>query len=306
MTQNQPQLTIGIPTFEANISILRTLQSIESQTAYSEIAHIYIALDGTNVTNDTKKYIASRPKVTLLTFAKRSGQSTRINDLCLACKTPYLILTNDDVFFAKNSFAEILKTFRKTGVDLVTTSPKPARASNLLQKIISVGASITAHVVPEWNNSKNYLACNGRLLGLSKRFYSQLNIPKTLWNNDAYIYFFCKKLQLKHLHSIKAVVYYELPYVISEYLSQTSKFSFSHQEINSVLKTTTNQFTIPLNIQLLSIWRTFLKSPMYTLLYIILKLTIGFLPKKQKSKFGYWETDRSTKILTPLEQIIKK
>ncbi len=293
-------ITIGIPTHDAGQSLLATLKAIYSQSAIDQVDEILLLVDGNSLKNDFRKKIV-HPKLKVIIRKQRQGQSARINDIFALAKTDLLILSNDDVIWKKDVVAKVLKSYEASKSDLTAVKVVPLPLSGLIDKIIDVGNRISRIVAKMWNNGDNYLSCNGRLLVLSKRFYKSIRIPQKLWNNDAYLYFRVKTKGYIFTFLDTTCAYFKLPKILADHFNQSAKFSYSQQENQEYFKKPLGGFyAIPLSLQLLAICKLFVKNPVYTLLYFMLLVRIR-MSKFHLTGEGYWQTDKSTKILTSYE-----
>jgi glycosyltransferase involved in cell wall biosynthesis len=292
---NKTTFTIGMPTYEAGNSLVRTLQTLYHASDFDKIQKVIVAVDGKKMSDEIYQLIKN-PKLKILQFSKREGQSARINSIIENCKSDYLILLNDDVIIEKNALKIAMQTCLKHKPDLLSTTVLPLPQVTLVEKVITVGVEMNQHVSRKWNYYSNFLSCNGRMLILSKRYYQQLKIPTRLWNNDSYIYFLCKQLKFGYLHNPNIIVRYRSPQTLKDHYRQSKKFGFSELENEKYFKNIHHEYTISTKLKLETFFNAFHKKPLLTILYSILFIKSQFGKPKLPRK-GYWETDLSTKNL---------
>lgn len=291
-------VSIAIPTYEASQSLVLTLNSIYSNKEFSQIDQVIVAVDGNRISNKIVKQI-NNSKLKIVTFKKRAGQSQRLNNIFKIAKSDLLILTNDDVVLEKNAIEDIINIYSKKRADLITTQVLPLKPQNYFQTVLYMSVDLSRRITNSWNSGENYLACNGRLIALSKRFYSKLQIPQTIWNNDAYIYLFAKINGFAHVNS-RAKVFYKMPLKLSEHIKQSVKYQLSQKDNQNFFEESLDRYyIIPKNIVINELRKSLLSEPIKTMIYMVLNFYTGLVAKKSQRKFnlkkGFWKTDISTK-----------
>src|SRR3989344_1119935 len=296
-------ITIGIPTYLAGEHLVTTLQSVYKQTFYKRIDKIILAVDGNNLDENIVKRIRNI-KLKVVCFPERKGQSTRINDIFKAANTDLLILLNDDVILKINAIEEIIKAFTEKKSDLICTKLEPFPPKSVLESVLKVSHDLKYKIVGNIAEGDSFLICNGRLLGLSLRFYKQIIIPQKLWNNDAFIYLSAKVKNYKVSFINEPLRYFRDPQYLREYVNQTSKFQNSYNENTRFFKETSNikkYYLIPISITIKAFFQTFYKKPfelvkylsLYT--YVLIYLDIRKIFHSQNKMKGFWDVDISTK-----------
>lgn len=293
------KFSIGIPTYEAGESLVSVVNSLVSQTVYSQIDKILIAVDGNSIPEKILSNLKNK-KVEIAYFKNRKGQSARINDIFKILNTQKIVLTNDDVKLDKNSLEFINKKYSK--FDLIAGNVQPLKEKNLFGKSLIIGQKLRVFVSNRWNGGNNYLSCNGRLIILSKDLYKKITIPEKIWNNDAYIYLTSQQLKLKFAFAPEITAYYKSPSALKEHLSQSSKFQKSTVDLQRYFKTNISKFyKIPTGLLVKSVLVNFLNNPILASTYLVIFLFTRFRSFFIKQEFklkGFWETDLSTKTMT--------
>ena len=296
---NNILITVGIPTYEAGESLITTLKAIYSQTIFKKfVKEVVLIVDGNKISRSILKKV-KHPKLKIIYGEKRKGQSARINDIFTIAVTELIVLTNDDVVLGKKSLEKILHIYNKIAPDLITTDVKPLPQTTLLQKIIYTGHELTNNLSLSWAKGDNYLACNGRMICLSKRLYKNIKIPQKLWNNDAFIYIFSKINKYMVSHAYGATCYYLLPYTLKEHIRQSTKFKASFRENQKYFANSIKNFyIIPSHLIVANMIKIFLKNPPRLLAYLFIYLISNVSQNnKRVNKNSFWETDKSTKYI---------
>jgi len=294
------KVSIGIPTYEAGESLVAVLKSIYSQTFYKYIEFIFVVIDGNKIKKNILEKIKN-PKLKIIYYKKRKGQSTRINSLLQYMENDFIVLTNDDVILKNNAIEELFKKYKIENADLIAGVAKPIKGTTVLAKIISTGNKISNIISLFWSKGDNYLACNGRLLGISKLLYAELSVPEAIWNNDMYMYLYSKNNNFKFRIADNAICFYKTPENIKEHANQSLKFQKSYIEMQKYFKSNLSKFyEVPLLLKIKAVKVTFIENPLFVILYFLLFFYTRMLNTlKDKSIIDktYWETDYSTKNL---------
>lgn len=298
MQQANTKISIGIPTYEAGLSLVSTVNSILNQTCYKNINQILIMVDGNKISKPILNKLQDK-KIKIFYSKKREGQSARINDIFNSLNTKQIILANDDILLDKNALKIIFKKYKK--FDLVAGNIKPLNKLGFLEQILESGQQIQCAIAKDWNKGNNYLSCNGRFIILSKKFYKKITVPEKIWNNDAYVYILSQKLNFKFAFAGDVKIYYKSPSNLREHLSQSIKFQKSKEDLQRYFKEDIDSFyKIPLQIKIKSLILVIIKSPAATLLYLAIFSATrlkNYLTKSSLWTKGYWQTDLSTKAL---------
>lgn len=295
------KISIGIPTYEAGISLVAVIDSISSQTCYRDVEKILIVIDGNTISSKVLSKIKEK-KVKIVAFKTRKGQSARINDIFSLLNSEKIVLTNDDVVLEKTALEAVYKIYED--YDLIAGNVQPVKEDHIFENSLIVGQKVRASIAKLWNGGNNYLSCNGRLIILSKKLYKQLSIPEKIWNNDAYIYLMCQKLKLKFSFAKEIVAYYKSPSTIKEHMSQSDKFQKSTMDLQRYFRNDISKFyKIPFSAIVKGLIINSLKYPhlfaAYLLIFIMTRLKSYFT----KADFwfqSFWQTDPSTKSITNL------
>lgn len=291
-------VSIGIPTYEAGLSLVSTLNSIYAQAGFKNVQRIILIVDGNKIYTEIMKQI-NNSKLKVISGKQRKGQSQRINDIFESADSDFLILTNDDVVWEKNTLKEMTEKYTSTNADLISGNVFPLKAKSLMETVLKIGIDINREIYETWNKSDNYLSCNGRIVGLSKKLYKKIQIPASLWNNDAYMYLFAKVNNFKFGFAKKAIIFFRSPSTLNEHIKQSSKFRFSMQENSKFFKQDLNEFyKVPKSLLIKSLIESAFRSPMMTFFYLVITLKTSLHKTDfSKNKNGFWNTDKSTKKL---------
>ena len=291
-----PSATIGIPTYYGGPGLVKTVKSILASKNVGQF-RLIVTVDG----NPLSKSIYAQLKklgVEILDNKDRRGQMGRIKQLIQLTKTDLLILTQDDIRFAPNTLAHILKAFtRDPKLTMISGKLLPEPASTFIEIVNEMGIRLNYRIGNSWRKGDNYLLASGRLIGLKARLGKKFTLAEEVINSDAYLYFINKEAGGVFRHLPQAVIYNKSPQKINEVLKQSRKFLISHKETSHFLKKDlSTEYTIPKRLMLQATLAEFIQHPCLMSAYLGLFIYTRFPrenPFKKMSRF--WDTDLSTK-----------
>lgn len=289
--------TVGIPTYYGGESLVRAVDSILASESVGAF-EIIITVDGNPLEQDIREQLKKR-KVTVIENKKRGGQVARIKQLISLAKTEVIILTQDDILFEKHALLELLKGFVDKRVTMVSGKVVPLKATNLMERIIQVGVSISYTIGRNWENSDNYFLAGGRCLAFRTSAIKKFMIPVEVLNSDTYLYFENKKRGGIFRHMEKAVYYMRSPKKLSDHLKQSKKYQFVPAEIKNYLNIDIHkEQPLTLSLQMKALFNEALHNPYYLVLYMFVMVYTRFAAKNMYSNAKrFWDTDKSTKEL---------
>jgi hypothetical protein len=297
---DQLSLAIGIPTYEGGRALCVTLQTIYRQTRLESVSQVLVAVDGNHLAPQVRAAI-QHPKLTIIEFAERAGQARRINDLLERLRGDVIVLTNDDVILDDTALERLASRF--AGLDrspgLVAGHVRPLPASGPLQSCLELSYRLQRALARAWNRGDNYLSCNGRLVALSAELASQLRIPATVRNNDAYLYLAASQLGFGFETANDAVCWYRNPRTLREHRRQSLRFQDSGRENQAYFSShVLDRFSPPLEARITALARVAREQPVRLAAYLGLYAytrAVARLDGPAGEPAAIWNTDRSTK-----------
>lgn len=103
------KLTIGIPTYYGGPSLVETVKSIRANTSHGD-ASIIVCVDGVPLKKPIQKGL-QKLDVNIVFSEIRGGQVARIKQIIGLCKTPLLVLTQDDIMLDAQALERMADTF---------------------------------------------------------------------------------------------------------------------------------------------------------------------------------------------------
>lgn len=293
---NQAILTIGIPTYYGGPSLIETVKSIRSNTAYNQ-SRVIVCVDGVPLKKTIEKAL-QKLDVDIVFSAVRGGQVARIKQIIGLCQTPILVLTQDDIMLDHHALERIVTAFaHNPQVTMVAACELPTPPTTLFEKIIAAGYAQALWIGERWNNSDNYLLPSGRCLAFRTAHVQKFYLPEEIINSDTYLYFENKKHKGVCLYVKDAIVYNPLPQKLKEHINQSRKFAVSQVENQRYFKRDLSpEYAIPASLMAQSLLTGFAKQPLHMLAYLAINLYTRIAGRNLfKHATRFWDTDSSTK-----------
>lgn len=293
---NTQKITIGIPTYYGGPSLVETVNSIRASSTYSD-ARIVICVDGVPLKKSIEKALQER-SVDIVFSEVRGGQVARIKQIIGLCKTPLLVLTQDDIMLDPNALEKIVLTFEQNPkTTMVAACELPTKPVTLFEKILASGYESALWIGEHWNNADNYLLPSGRCLAFRTAHVQKFFLPEEIINSDTYLYFENKRLKGVCQYVKSAIVYNPLPQKLKEHVNQSRKFAISQKENQRYFKRDlTHEYAIPTSLKVKGLLRSVSKQPLYTVAYLAINVYTRIVGRNLFAHATrFWDTDSSTK-----------
>lgn len=178
------QLTVIIPTFNRKESLLRTLYSLSQQTYSGNLFKVIVVDDGGN---DGSEIITEQNYPFQLWYVKQqnSGAVNARNRAVQISQSPYLLFTDDDIFFTP----ECLKHF----VDQLQVKPFTIIVGNLItaksDSISSAFHTLHTQIIPQnrtgqENDEISFTECLSGFMAIRREDYFTIGLMEKLTDTD--------------------------------------------------------------------------------------------------------------------------
>lgn len=298
--KNKTKITIGIPAYNEEANIGNLLDSIIRQDANGYLLEQIVVLgDGCSdkteeiVKNYAKKYDFIKPDFD----GRRLGKLERLNKLFAYSNSDITVSLDADVLLGdENTIHNLIEKFGPN-VGLVAGNGQPVEPTSFFQKILSSFESLWYEARRVSGGGRNIHNLRGRIFAVSKKFAERLRIPNDVLD-DYYIYLFCLELGLEFNFAEKAVVYYNQPSTLGDYITQNVRN-------NEVAENALEHFSADIKQKafctrnkdkLRGILIEFRRNPLFTILAVFFILSSKFIISKHRAGInGPWNSIKSTK-----------
>ena len=288
------QITIGIPSYNEEMSIRNLLEALEMQVINDEhrISEIIISDDSTDATPEIIGNFARKSKlnITLIHHNKRRGAASAWNEIFSNAKGDAIVLYDADIIPSKNTTL-LLASRIKDDVALCASNPLPLKQNGIAAKASSFNAlwlrRVRKYVLSQYT-------VMGRALSIRTDIAKMITIPDIIAID---LYLQCKVLELgqKVAYCDDAVVWFKPAGTMLDFASQVARAVQGHEQIKEYIERFDMQ--LPLSLMLKGALEEALSYPQgmiaVAIAYLILPVYRARIANQSKS--ATWHIAESTK-----------
>jgi glycosyltransferase involved in cell wall biosynthesis len=220
-------VTIGIPAHNEAANILQLLNSVLSQThATFQLEKIIVSSDGSTdqTASLVKKFAKKHPVVTLVDNRTRGGVARGLNQILRRSKSDIFVLLNADILLRDvRCIEKLIAPIQHGTADLTAAAIRECYSTTFFEKSLEVSMQLKNVLFLGLGNGNNLYTCHGPARAFSRRLYADLTFPPTA-GDDMYSYFSCISRGFRFQYVKQAVVWYQLPKTMDDYLLQSMRF----------------------------------------------------------------------------------
>jgi len=288
-------LTIGIPTYNEEVTILKTINSVLKQISNGDEIIVVASGCTDNTIPEIKKIIKKDKRVRLIIEEERRGKSSALNKIIKNSKSDIIVQTDGDVIVEEGSINHLIKHFKHPKIGAVSGNPIPIIPLNNLFYDWTIMSYRKIGKIREKETKKGtFWHLSGYLLAFRKKALPQ--VPFAKGAVDAWMGKIIKENGFKMVYEPKAKVFVKAPLNISDFIAQKSRVRAGYYLLPKGPRTLKKEiYWLP---------REMTKIPFYRLNKFLFSGIIytyswfkGFyLAKTNKSLHQIWKTPKSTKI----------
>lgn len=293
-------ISIGICAYNEEKKIRSVLEDIIRQNQDSwELLEIFVYSDGStdNTINEVRKVADSR--IVLIDDKKRIGKTKRLKQMFKRFSGDILVMFDADIEFAgEHVITSLLQPFLENNeVMLVGGNSRPKPPRKFFERAVYTTFSVFDESRRLVRKGNNIFCCTGSILAIRKTLAQQIVLPDIV-NEDAYLYLFCISRQYQFRYAQDAVVYYQLPGNLKDYMRQIMRsepLSVSSELGRYFGVLAKDECSRPWKFYLASILRVFLDRPMEVVAIVAVNIICRpFMPFVIKNYRLEWFTAKST------------
>jgi len=293
--------TVGISTRRAPYSILESAKSIRASLGVVPGFRFLVAAD---FMPPAVRQELEALNVEIVEIREEKTLAEKFKVLLAQTTDDIFFLTQDDVICDPHLFSHLLQNFESNASNtFLCAHIVSLRRQGLFQFAVQIGTRIAYRIGRAWNHGNNYLLANGRCIALRTNFAKKFIIPDNITNLDAYLYFINRMNGGSFASIDNAIVYINVPGSLKDYLSQTSRFQYSYQEISRYLPSVKyeTEYKVPFSAALRATIAEFLRHPAATSFYSALYFYTRINRNKPAVAIDpLWKEETSTKHAAPL------
>lgn len=300
----KPTITIATTAFNEQKNIVNFLKGVLAQQEINfELKEIIVISDGS--TDNTYELASTFKDLRIRVFKGkvREGKPVRLNQIIDKFESEILVLLDSDIFI--DDELVISKLVRKFNNDetlyLIGGNPLPLQASNILEEGINNYFYSRNLLRKGFHFDTSPYASRGAILALKRKFAKKINLPKNILVDDAYIYFACKFMGYKFMHEEEAIVWYQSPKTLKDYINQSIRYLKGRVQLQKYFgkRMVDSGYFIPRDILVAILLVQIAKNPFaYFLLKIVNIYCIFYVNNFQSKLNARWSTILSSKDLS--------
>ncbi|MCK5061411.1 glycosyltransferase [Candidatus Parcubacteria bacterium] len=300
MSNTKPKITIGIPALneEANIGYL--LESLLKQDQSNiDIEKIVVNSDGS--TDQTVKIARNIDSdlIEVIDNKYNRGIAKRQNQIFEKADSDILVLLDADIAIKDKYFIhKLVNPIISRKADLSSTNYLAIKPKTIIEKALAIGLEIKNNTFKNYQNGDNLYTCHGTARAFSRKMYENFKFTDDI-AEDMFSYLYAKQHNFKYAFIDDAYVYIKLPATINDHKKQSFRFIDSKNIlINSFPKAFVDQeIRVPKVLFYRSLIFYLLKTPFYTLVYVLIYFYSRKLYEKAGASTVNWGTADSSKDL---------
>jgi glycosyltransferase involved in cell wall biosynthesis len=229
------QITVGIPSYNEEKSILNLLEALETQVLDSEyrIDEIIISDDSTDATPDIINDFARKSKlnITLIHHNNRRGAASAWSEIFSHAKGDTIVLYDADIIPSRNTTALLASRIRDNN-GLCASNPLPLKQNGIAAKASSFNASWLRRVRKQGLSQYTVM---GRALSIRADIAKIITIPDLIAID---LYLQCKVLELGYKvdYCDDAVVWFKPAGTMLDFTSQVVRAVQGHEQIKQYIE----------------------------------------------------------------------
>jgi len=288
-------LTIGIPTFNEENTISKSINSVLNQISNDDEVIIVVSGCTDKTIPIIKKIQREDKRVRLLIEKERKGKSSAINYIIKKARGDIIVQTDGDVVVEDGAIKKLISHFVDKDIGAVSGNPIPIiPKNNLFYDWTIMSYRKIGKIREQEVETKNYnVHLSGYLLAFRKEALSE--VPFAKGAVDAWMGKIIKDKGYKLTYEPKAIVYVQAPLNIKDFLAQKARVRAGYFYLPKGPRTIKSEiFYLPKELLKVPIWRLH-KFLISGFIYLYSWLKGYYLRKTNKSLKQIWKVPTSTK-----------
>lgn len=292
---NEFDITIGIPTYNEEVNILKFFQALKSQILSQDGTAEVIFVDDSddNTPQIIESLIVDNPEISihLIHNATRRGASHAWNTIFNVAKGKVLILFDADVALGDNCISRLNKNIDEH-VGLCASNTIPIRKdtsvySNAAAFIATWLRSMRLHGLSQYTTM-------GRALSLETQLAKKILIPNETIAIDLYVQCMILKQNKNVIYDDTAMIYFIAPNNRKDFFSQVVRAIRGYDQIKALMKSL--GLEVPISLVIKEFLKNSIKYPRGAISLLLCYSLFPLFYLQNRSRVSYiWDVAHSTK-----------
>jgi cellulose synthase/poly-beta-1,6-N-acetylglucosamine synthase-like glycosyltransferase len=266
---------------------------------------IIVVCDGTTDGTDNKvlEMAKKNPLIFLVNDGKRKGKVERLMEIYKMNESDVVFVFDGDVVLSTSGVIEnMVKLFNKKEIAVVGGNAQPTQAISFVEKLINKWFYIWYLARSDYNDGDTVHNISGCALGLRKDFAKKIVFPKYLISEARYIYFYALSKHAEFRFAKDAVVLFQSPQTLNDYLLQTRRSTPFTPKLPSIFGDyITEKYKIPGKYKTRAILTMMIKDPIFTVAsagFNLLSLVLPYKNTGSKKGVRFKSVESTKKAIT--------
>ncbi|NTU46192.1 glycosyltransferase [Candidatus Roizmanbacteria bacterium] len=306
--KHYPTLTIAVPAYNEENTIEHLLRAlIMQENGVYKLNEIIVISDGSSDKTAAlvKKLQLEYPIIQLRDDKQRMGKIARLNQFFSDTTSDFLCIIDADMILTDTRYLKkiMAKVTKDPKAQMISLHQEPLRPTHFVGKLFYATFVMWDFVrlsIPNYDHVQNYY-CGATVY--RKSFFSNLCIPKDVFEERIYLYLMAQKLNGFRFYRTPLIHYWPIT-SFSDYFKLADRaFGSNQKKLEKLFGKEVNTIhIIPWKYKCIGIVKSFYHQPLYTPIALVFGYTLSILAAyKPKQKTALWDISRSTKVaLSPI------
>ncbi len=293
------RISVGISAYNEENTIQSVLRDIIAQHESGwKLLEVIVYCDGCSDMTVLEAMRVKDSRISVINDSVRKGKTARLRQMFSEFRGEVLIMLDADINIKNNNLvSNLIAPFTDEEVALTGGNSTPFHPKTFFERAVYSTFEVFYRSRRTFKGGDNIFGCTGSCIAIRKSLAKNIKLPK-IFNEDAYIYLDCLKKGYKFKYVDEAIVNYQLPKNLPDYLRQVfrSEPTAVNIELNKFFgKLADFELKRPIENYIKSLLFAFVRNPV-GVIYISLVnlLCIPLFPVISKHYKLSWFTAAST------------
>lgn len=302
----KPTVTVAVSAFNEEKNITEFLKSVLAQKEEGfKLEKILVVSDGSSdKTARTSKTFDNR-KIIVKDYKKRTGKSTRLNEIYSNLESDILVQSDVDVIFTHSFVVRdiIQPILEDESVGMCGGNTQPLPGETFTEKAVNCTHEMYKKYRDSVRNGDNLFSVDGRILAFRQELAKKIQVPADMITNDIYTYFCCITSGYQYKYVPQAIVNFRSPQTLGDQIKQNTRYLAYPARMARYFpkELVEKERYIPSLLLLKEMAIQFLKHPILcSYIFLVNRYCQLKARKTEKQMTALWQIASTTKVLNQL------